>query len=85
MSMTIKHSGKVVAAYKPQKKQWWITSFNPYFQNVNAESLTAIFTVNFSARKKLFNDFYDKYGTGRYKSPMWKFQKSKWTATLSFK
>ena len=83
-TMTLKLNKKVIANYKPSAKQWWITCFNPYYQNVNASRLSVTFTINFSSNKKLFNDFYNKYGTGKYKSKLWKFDKKNYKATFTF-
>ena len=84
MMMTLRLCGKIIATYKPTTKQWWITSFNPYYQNVCAGSLSVTFTVSFSSNKKLFRSFYNKYGVGRYKSYMWKFDTEKYKAKLVF-
>lgn len=84
MTMTLKHNGKDIASYKPSTKQWWITSFNPYYQNVTAGHLTVSVTINFSSKKKLFDDFYHKYGVGRNKSNRWKFETKNYKATLTY-
>ena len=84
MSMTLKYKGKVIATYKPRKKQWWITSFNPYYQNANASSISVVFNIKFSANKSLFQSFYNKFETGKYKSPMWRFDKKSYKATFTF-
>ena len=84
MMMTLRLCGKIIATYKPTTKQWWITSFNPYYQNVCAGSLSVTFTVSFSSNKKLFRSFYNKYGVGRYKSYMWKFDTENYKAKLVF-
>ena len=80
MSMTLKCNGRNIATYRPREKQWWITCFNPYYQNVKARSITVIFTVNFQANKKLFTSFISKYLWNR----MWKFNNRNYTATLTF-
>jgi hypothetical protein len=84
MTMTLKYKGKVIATYKPSAKQWWITSFNPYYQNANAGRISVVFTIKFSANKSLFENFYGKFGTGKYKSSIWKFDKKNYKATLTF-
>ena len=65
MSMELKYKGKTIATYKPAQKQWWITCFNPYYQSVKSKQLTVSFTVTFT-NKKMFNDFYNKYGRKLY-------------------
>lgn len=84
MSMTLKYKKKVIATYSPSAKQWWITCFNPYYQNVRAKDLTVAFSINFVSNKTLFSNFYNKYAIGRYKSNMWKFDKNRRKATLNF-
>jgi RHS repeat-associated protein len=39
--------GNLIACYYPSDPQWWITAFNPEFPGVQAEDLTASYTVNF--------------------------------------
>ena len=84
MTMTLKLGSRTIATYKPSAKQWWITSFNPNYQNVKAKNLSVTFTISFSSKKKLFNDFYKKYGTGTYKSKRWRFDRKNHKATLTF-
>ena len=83
MSMKLKYKGKTIATYKPTQKQWWITCFNPYYQSVKSKQLTVSFTVNFT-NKKMFNDFYNKYGIGKYKDKRWSFDKKNHQATFTF-
>jgi hypothetical protein len=84
MSMKLRRYGKTIAVYKPSAKHWWITSFNPYYQNADQRILSVTFTVYFSSNKQLFEDFYEKFGTGRHKSKLWKFDKKNCKATLTF-
>jgi RHS repeat-associated protein len=80
MTLTLKYKGRTIASYKPKQKQWWITSFSPYFQNVKASALQVVFTINFSSQKGLFNAFYSKTKN----KPGWKFNTKKYTATFTF-
>lgn len=60
MPMTLQlkdNKGNVIFTYKPSEKQWWITGFNPYYQNVKAENLTAIYTIDFSGNKDMYDSF----------------------------
>ena len=43
MSMTLNYDGNQIASYNPSDPLWWITSFNPAYQNVNANDLSASF------------------------------------------
>ena len=44
------YNGKKIISYTPHKGQWWITGFNPNYQNISAESLTASFTILFPSQ-----------------------------------
>ncbi len=79
MSLTLKFKGKTIVKYNPGKV-WWLTGFNPYYQNVKAKELVAIYTIDFSTNKGMFNAFYKKY---RWASG-WKFNTKKHTATYTF-
>lgn len=61
MTLKLKYKGITIDNYTPNKKKWWITSFNPNYQNVQESDLTATFTVDFSDNKGMFNAFYNKY------------------------
>jgi hypothetical protein len=63
MTMTLRYTdGTHIASYTPQEPQWWITSFNPYHQGVNANDLIASFTVDFSSNIGMFDAFYKQWG-----------------------
>ena len=47
MSLTLKYKGSIIISYSA--KTWWITGFNPRYLNVNANKLTATFTVTFNS------------------------------------
>ncbi|BCN29442.1 hypothetical protein bsdtb5_07370 [Anaeromicropila herbilytica] len=56
LPMTLKltdKKGHKIVNYKPHGKKWWITGFNPYYQNVKAT-----YTIDFSSKKALFKAFY---------------------------
>lgn len=58
MTLQLKNKqGKIIFNYTPSEKQWWITGFDPYIQNVKAEELTAIYTINFSSNTKMYDAF----------------------------
>ena len=54
----------ILIEYKPSEKQWWITGFDPYEQNVKAKDLTAEFSVSFTD-ESMYQGFYNKYGEGK--------------------
>ena len=75
----------IVAVYTPAEPQWWITSFNPKYQNVQADDLTALFNVTFNTQE-MYTDFYNKYGNeeSEYYDPRWDFDEKSNTAQFVF-
>ena len=82
MTMTLSDDNEnLIASYNPSEPQWWITSFNPYYQGVCADNLRATFTVDFSGNTSMFDTFYEQwYGQDERLT----FDPKKCTATLSF-
>jgi hypothetical protein len=81
MSMTLAdNQGNPIASYDPQDPQWWITSFNPGFQDMKAENLRASYTIDFSGNTAMFDSFYKEIDG----NAQWKFNPEKYTATFSF-
>jgi len=37
-------NGEQIASYNPSDLQWWITSFCPAYQNIDAANLSVLFT-----------------------------------------
>jgi len=61
MAMFVEYTGyknnqSFLIAYTPTEKQWWITGFNPKYQNVNAGDLTVYFVLWFNDTG-MFNAF----------------------------
>lgn len=79
MSMQLKYKNRKIINYSC-RKAWWITGFNPKYQNVKAKDLSAEFTINFSNQKGLFKAFYSKYKNNRN----WKFNYNKYIGVLKF-
>ena len=79
MTLTLKCNGRTIISYSPGKV-WWLTGFNPYYQNVKASQLTAIYTINFSSKKGMFDAFYKRHS----RTPGWSFNTKKYTATYKF-
>lgn len=53
MSMILEFTdGRQIAEYNPVEKQWWCTSFNPYYRGVNKEQLSAKFRVDFTGKEQ---------------------------------
>ena len=87
MTLDVDYKGNPIISYDPkiddefdkegQYKEgqgidkWWVTAFDPKLENVNAEDLTATFTVNFSDKTDLYVDFIN--------SPDYKDNKDIWS------
>ena len=82
LPMTISdNNGNLIASYNPSEPQWWITSFNPDYQGVSADSLNATFTVDFLGNTDMYDAFYKQwYG----QDDRWTFDSKSYTATLGF-
>ena len=65
MTLDLSYNGKPIISYNPQKddpkgqgiNKWWVTGFNPKYQNVKADELKVTYTVDFSGKKKLYDAF----------------------------
>ena len=85
MPMTLElldKDGNPLFYYAPDEDQWWITGFDPNHPNVQADELTAIYTLDFSNNKDMFDSFYARYGGGQY--PGLTFNSETYTATFRF-
>lgn len=85
MRMTLKlyvnlPNPKLVDYYRPNKKQWWITSFVPKFQRINVQNTKAEYSVDFSQQNALYKGFKQKYG----KHSKWRFNDENRTAYFTF-
>ena len=80
MSMTLSHNGSESITYAPQTPQWWITSFNSNWLNVQADELTATFTITFTD-PNMYRAFYATYGQA---GGAWSFNCDTYSATLIF-
>ena len=82
MSMLLSYKGNVIATYNPSDPQWWITSFNPKYKNVDASDLSVSFTVDFSEHENMYVAFRDKW---KYEeNTPWKFNEKNFVATLNY-
>ncbi|MDQ7096303.1 DUF4474 domain-containing protein [Desulfosporosinus sp. PR] len=62
MTLTLKdNNGNTIVDFNPNENLWWVTGFNPYYQGVQADNLTATYTINFSGNKDMYNKFYDTW------------------------
>ena len=72
-----------VLNYAPTDPQWWVTGFNPRYQGVDANNLTAVYSVAFNTTT-MYNDFYKKYGQGHELDSRWVFSSATNSASLFF-
>jgi len=79
MTLQLQYKGNTIINWDPVKdndydwnKVWWVTGFNPYVTNVNANDLKAIYTVTFN-NQTMYIDFYNKFGCkgSDYYDPRW--------------
>ena len=48
MGLIVSYNGECIIDYFPEADQWWITGFNPKYQNVSANDLVATIGVGFN-------------------------------------
>lgn len=68
MGMILTYKDKEIIHYVPDEQQWWLTGFNPNYQNVFANNLTAYLGIRFNDsgmyyafKKRWLNDKYYLY------------------------
>ena len=79
ITATLTFGGKEVGSFKG--KHWWPGIFNPKLQGVKASDLTAQFTIDFTGKEKMYEDFKSKWG--KEDSP-WEFNDNDNSAILDF-
>ncbi len=62
LSLYDKRTGKKIFEYNPDDPQWWITGFNPRYQDMNRDNLVVHGSIDFSDEPELWKAFYKKYG-----------------------
>jgi len=75
MTLTLTHKTKGVIVNNWTDRTWWITAFNPKYQNVKASDLVATYTVKFE-NANMFKEFEKTKAKG------WSFNSNTNTATL---
>ena len=90
MTLQLQLNGKTIINWDPAKdknyawdKVWWVTGFNPYYTNVDAGNLKAIYTVTFNTQA-MYDDFYKTWGGVTDPKWKWTFDPKTITATLTF-
>ena len=98
MTLTLYYKGEEIISYDPKRDdpkifdplrqstdKWWVTGFNPDYQDVAASDLTAKYTVDFSDNKEMFMEFYKTWnGVEDADGNKWQFDTVNYTATLIF-
>ena len=52
---------KPLFLWRPTEPQWWITGFNPEYQDVNYKNLRVEGMIDFSREPRLWGQVYNKY------------------------
>ena len=81
MELRLTYKGYTIIDHKPSEKQWWITGFNPYYQNVKSNQLKATFKLKFH-NSAMFNSFYSY--TSKKKDSGTTYDNSAKSATIKF-
>lgn len=84
MTLTLFYKDTILFTYNPQENQWWIAGFDPLTQNVKAEDLKAVVTIDFTNNKAMYNAFIN---SDAYKDNISKWKVSehnKYELTYSF-
>ena len=79
MSMVVKYKGDTIISYTPHDPQWWLTAFNPNFQNVDAHDLSVRILVEFRSLP-MMKAFMNKNS----KEPQWSFREWVGIGILTF-
>ena len=53
----VDNNGNTLIDYHPDNDQQWITGFNSNFKDIDADDLTAFFTIDFINRKDMYDCF----------------------------
>lgn len=85
MSLTLLDAkGNQIFSWYPNQANWWITGFNPKYQNEKAKNLIAKGTINFSGKtrdKTIFNEFCKKF---KSQKGIWTFDTKKHIAKFTW-
>ena len=68
MALFVEYNHRMIISFTPKEKYWWITGFNPYYQNPNVNMLKVTIRVRFD-NPDMFAAFYNKYK----RNPYWTF------------
>lgn len=74
------NKGNQIFMWTPNENNWWITGFNPNYQNMQASNLFVYGNINFSQHK----DWYDAFKKTVEGNDMWKFDDKNYNATFEW-
>ena len=57
-----KRTGKLIFTYNPSDPQWWITGFNPKYQDWDDSYLEVMGSIDFSEEPEMWEAFLKEYG-----------------------
>ena len=78
MTISVDYNKSNIISYS--QTTWWITGFNPAYQNINASDLTVTYSVNFSKSRQMYYAFLlNNLNSG------WSFDRQTYTATYVFR
>ncbi len=88
MTLEVEYEGEKIISYDPKRddpkgqeiEKWWVTGFNPYYQDKKAHELTATYTIEFSDKKGMFEAFREQWEDDK----RWDFDDVTYTATFTF-
>lgn len=79
MAMIVSYNNEFIVEYFPAEHQWWITGFNPQYQNVNANDLLVTIGIGFND-SGLYYAFQNQWGG----DPRWSFYDDLELAIIQF-
>jgi hypothetical protein len=90
MTLTLDYNGNQIISYDPTRddpegqnpNKWWVTGFNPNYQEPAISKLKATYTLNFSGKEDMYKSFNNKWN-GR--DDRWSFDDKTHIATFIFK
>ena len=87
MTLVLKDKdGNVIIDYAPDDPQWWITGFDPSVPDLEANELTAYYTIDLSGDPQMYQDIKDTYnGDGTDSSETrWEFHNDSYIIDVYF-
>ena len=60
ISLRDKRTGEIIFEYDPGDPAWWVTGFNPKYQDYNKDDLEVRGSICFKDNPELWEDFYER-------------------------